>query len=442
MKTKYYVKGMHCASCEILIEKGLMKLDEVSDAQVSLKNNTVEITAAKQYDAQFLTDKFSDAGYSFYNDKPLINTTQKDVKQVMLIFGLFVFVFLTFEKTSMFSTFSVNANSSVFNYFVFGLLAGVSSCAALVGGLLLSMSKQWNTLYNGNTKESKKPFIYFNVSRIVAFGVLGGVLGLVGTAFKTTILFSTALTIITTLIMLSIGLQMLNIIFFKKFKLALPKKVSKYINTESNFTGKYMPMMIGALTFFLPCGFTLIAQTNALASGSFTQGGLILFAFSLGTLPMLALISFSSFKFYTNPKFAKNFNLFAGLLITFFALYTLNAQLNVLGYPSLSDIKFSAQTTESTALTSDNVQIMQMEATTFEYSPSVINIKAGIPTRWEIYNSGAAGCANAVYARGLYPDVIPLKPGMNIVEFTPIEKGSYKVSCSMGMVPPITVNVN
>ena len=84
---------------------------------------------------------------------------------------------------------------------------------------------------------------------------------------------------------------------------------------------------------------------------------------------------------------------------------------------------------------------MQMEARGFSYSPDLITIKAGMPTRFEITRNDAIGCANAVYARGLYPDVIFLDPGLNVVEFIAPEPGTYQISCSMWMVEPITVVV-
>jgi len=39
----YFVKGMHCASCEILIEKDINKLDGVETVKASLKEGVVEI---------------------------------------------------------------------------------------------------------------------------------------------------------------------------------------------------------------------------------------------------------------------------------------------------------------------------------------------------------------------------------------------------------------
>jgi hypothetical protein len=84
---------------------------------------------------------------------------------------------------------------------------------------------------------------------------------------------------------------------------------------------------------------------------------------------------------------------------------------------------------------------MQMEVKGFEYFPKTITIKAGIPTKFEITDNGSIGCARAVFARGLYPDVILLEPGLNSVEFIAPAAGTYQISCTMWMVEPITVIV-
>lgn len=443
----YYIKGMHCASCELLIEKEITKLKCVDKVSVSLKNNSAEIASVTKNfpDVKTLNDALANLGYSFTLTKPVEKKLSRDdALKVVGIFLLFIIVFFLFERTNFFMKLSINSSSSIATYFLFGLVASLSSCAALVGGILLSLSGQWHALYNGNVKKSYTPFLYFNISRIIAFALFGGLLGLIGSYISISIGFSAITSLLISTIMLFIGFQMLNIHWFKNIKFSTPKALPKYISDTTNFKGKYMPLLIGALTFFIPCGFTLIAQVNAITSGSFLRGASLLAAFSLGTLPVLALISFSSVKFYTNQAMAKKFNLFAGMLIIFFALYTVNAQLNVLGLPSLNDVPntFSPSKKESVvAVVDKGIQLMQMEATAFDYYPPVFNIKVGIPTKWEIYNSGASGCAQAVYARGLYPDVIYLKPGLNEVTFTPMNKGTYKISCSMGMVPPVIVNV-
>jgi uncharacterized protein len=452
---EYYVKGMHCASCEVLINKEVSKMPGVDKVKVSLADSSVKVYSDTNEFPKIntLDDALSELGYTFHNERPKnAPLARNDVLKVIGVFAAFIVAFYLLEKSSIFMRFSVNSSSPLYSYFIFGMVAGLSSCAALVGGLLLSLSSQWNSMYNGNSKKSILPFVYFNTSRLLAFAVFGGILGLVGSAFKVSLTFSSILSLGISVLMIVIGFQMLNVSWFKKIKFALPAGTTKYISDESNFKGKYMPLIVGAATFFVPCGFTLIAQTNALSSGSVVRGALMLTLFALGTLPILALISFSSVKLYSNPSFSKKFSLFAGLLIVFFAFYTINAQLNVLGLPSLSDIKnpLSSRTALAKASTKEvpqranapKSQTIQLTADGFSYSPRSVTILSGVKTTLQIYNKGAVGCAQAVYARGLYSSVIYLKPGLNSVEFTPTKKGVYKISCSMGMVPPVTVRVN
>jgi len=445
-KKRYFVSGMHCAACEVLLEKDIGKLDGVVKVDATLKNCEVEIISEDSHKIptlESLNELFKDLGYKFHNDKIKERSlTKNDFGKVGLIFAVFIITFFLLGNTTILTRFSVGPTSSPPSYFILGILAGLSSCAALVGGMLLALSSQWNLLYNGNSKKSVRPFLYFNTSRIIAFAILGGLLGLIGSVLKISITFASIMTLLVSLLMLAIGLQLLGVSWFKGFKVGLPKFLSRHISDEQNFKGKYMPMFAGALTFFIPCGFTLIAQTNALNSGSLVNGALMLLLFSLGTLPILALISFTSVRFYSNPKFSKKFSLFAGMLVTFFAFYTLNSQLNVLGVLSLNDLKtvFSKDVGRE-ALAVGDIQYFQMEAKGFSYYPRKVSLKAGVKTRWEIYNSGASGCASGVYAREFFPEVIYLQPGLNVVEFTPEKPGKYKVSCSMGMVDPVIVTV-
>jgi sulfite exporter TauE/SafE len=199
-------------------------------------------------------------------------------------------------------------------FFVFGLLAGMSSCAALVGGLILSISKQWNDLYDGNHSTTQKmaPHIMFNIGRLVSYAFLGAVLGLIGSKLQISLTFTSVLVFAVSILMISLGLQMLGVQFFQKFQIALPRFFLRYVADESNFKGKYLPFVMGALTFFLPCGFTITAQGVALLSGSAISGALIMLFFALGTLPVLLLIGYSSVKFSKEPTLSYKFSKVAG----------------------------------------------------------------------------------------------------------------------------------
>jgi len=243
------------------------------------------------------------------------------------------------------------------------------------------------------------------------------------------------------------------------------------VANEKNFRGKYMPMVLGALTFFLPCGFTITSQGLALISGSWLQGGLIMLFFALGTTPVLLAIGLSSLKLLGNQVLANRFLRAAGVLVLFFALFNINNQLNVLGMPSFSDLSLASPVISNVDNVDNNAgvgnannnnrqangsgannsagnsqpplamgqQVIKMKASSSGYSPNYFKVLAGASIRWEIEDIGTSGCTNAVIARGLFSGDIPLTPGQTSVkEFTaPQKPGKYKFSCWMGMVSGI-----
>ena len=437
----FYVEGMHCNACEMLIKQDISSLDGVLDVDVSLSESCAIVTANSRKripGLSELNEKFKDSGYKFYDSKANISKLSKqDFYLALSASILFIILFISLESLGVSSKISLSGDSAFISYFIFGLAAGISSCAALVGGLLLSLSKKW--------EKSLVPFILFNTSRLVAFAVFGGILGAIGSAISISIGVSSFIAILIAVFMLVIGLQMLGVKGFENISLNRFIKIS-YLDKNQEFKGKYVPIIVGAATFFVPCGFTMIAQTTVLTSGSAISGAINLFAFALGTLPVLAIISFSSVKIYSHPKFAKQFSIFAGVLIVFYALYSLNSQLNVLGLTSLSDLRSEGSKSEAISnavqgLEDDAEQLIQMEASGFEYFPKSFTIKSGLKTKWEIFENKSVGCAKAVYANGLYKDVIYLKPGMNSVTFVAPKPGTYKVSCTMGMVDPVYVKV-
>jgi sulfite exporter TauE/SafE len=145
------------------------------------------------------------------------------------------------EGSGIASTVTVDASSSLLAFFLFGLVAGSSSCAALVGGVLLSMAKQWNEVYIAETTlKRSQPHIMFQVGRLISFSSLGGVLGLVGQALTISTEVSAIITIIISLLMLILGLQMLEVSWAKSIRFTLPKSFGSFIANEQNFRGRSM----------------------------------------------------------------------------------------------------------------------------------------------------------------------------------------------------------
>ncbi len=449
---KLYVSGMHCGSCEVLIEKKLNKHEGISSVKASLDNKTVDVEYAKGHHPNItkLNNEFSELGYSF-SEEPM-GVAKFNFNSAITFIGIVIvglILFFIIEDTQFISQISLNDSSPLLAFFALGVIASISTCAALVGGLLLSLSKQWNELYGGKNEHKRiLPFVMFNTGRLIAYAVLGGLLGILGSFFTVTLRQSAILIIVVSLLMLVLALQMLGVSLFKRIRIGIPRFISKYITDEQNFTGKYMPFSVGALTFFIPCGFTLMAQSIALATGNFLTSSLMMLAFALGTLPVLAVISFSSVKLQKNSFYSGTFNLVAGLFILIFGIYNINSQLNVLGLKSLNDVNNSVVRTASdnsdVKLVEDGnntYQVVSLKAEGFKYLPRELTLKRGVPVKMTINSNGVLGCAQAMYLPGLYPDVVYLNEPVKKIEFTPGKVGTYKISCSMGMVPPVIVKV-
>jgi sulfite exporter TauE/SafE/copper chaperone CopZ len=459
-----YVEGMHCASCEVLIEKKILKQKGIETVDASLKGNKVQINYVGDYKPSLnsLNKEFSNLGYRFSNKKrnkkesPLVTFKNgslffnpKKILDLLKTIGIVIIligVFFAFENLQLGQYVSVDSSSSLPAFFALGLVAGLSSCAALIGGLLLSMTKQWNEIYIDEESMSKKaqPHVMFHIGRIISFSILGGFLGLAGEIVNlNNPTFFGLLTILISIIMFILALQMLGVAWAQRIKFAVPSRFVKFAANEENFNGRSMPLALGMFTFILPCGFTLIAQSIALASGSPIQGALIMLFFALGTLPTLIGISISGFAFNSKPALTARFNIIAGFVIVFFVIYNVNGQFNVLGLPSLSDVSFSKEIKDETAaLDSNGVQVLNFVAEGFEYIPQgTTTIKAGIPTRLVVNNKGIVGCGTFMAARGLINNFVALEKGRNTIEIPDPQKGSYKLTCTMGMVPPVTIIV-
>ena len=440
----YYVSGMHCASCELLIEKGLLEIKGVKSVEASTTKGqvTIEYSGNKPY-PKYLNTLFKANGYVF-SEQPLKaekngSNTNKGIFNSLIIAGIIILGFIFLNKLGLTALINVSSGSSLIAFLLFGVLAGLSTCAALVGGMVLSMSKQW---------QSSKPHLMFNFGRLLSYGLFGAVLGLIGSKLRLSLSFTSILVILVSVLMFFLALQMLGVKAFRRFQISLPKFITRRIANQSNLNDRYMPFILGALTFFLPCGSTITAQGLALLSGSPIQGGLIMLFFALGTLPILLMIGLSSVKLSSRPHLSNRFLKVAGIVVIFFVLFNVNNQLNLLGLPNFNDAfaKINSGTTSTNTILNDKdlppiingKQVITMSASSSGYTPNYFKVRVNVPVRWEITDRGTSGCTNAVISKNLFDGPINLTPGQtSIKEFTPTKAGKYKFSCWMGMITGI-----
>lgn len=324
----FHVSGTHCPACKILIEDILREQDFIKNVQVNLKRETVEIETDNEKSAEeiaaILTEKIKNNGYTLSVEKIIKEKKKDDVIWQAIPIGLaFLILFFILQKSGILNI-GIGGQTTPLTSFMIGLVASVSSCLAIVGGLVLSLSaKIEQDDRNGSVK---KTFILFHTGRLLGFAILGGILGLVGKAIGINFLFSGILGIIASTVMIVLGFNLVGI--FKKNKFTLPSHIFSFFRKIEHAT--WAPIVIGVGTFFLPCGFTQSMQVAALGSGSFISGFLIMFAFALGTLPMLALLSFGSTSF-AHGKHAPLFFKSAGVVVIGLGIFALLAGLAGLG---------------------------------------------------------------------------------------------------------------
>ena len=185
--------------------------------------------------------------------------------------------------------------------------------------------------------DKMRPLLYFNAGRLASYFVLGGVVGLIGQSITLSIKMSGYMSILVAVIMLYLALTILQIIPKGSFPIRPPKKLSRWVAGLSESKHPAAPFTLGAMTFFLPCGFTQSLQLVALASGSFLAGALTMFAFAMGTLPSLIGISVisSTAKGATSRLFLR----FSGALVFILALVNLNSGFALTGINLASAFK-------------------------------------------------------------------------------------------------------
>lgn len=327
MKTyTFHVSGTRCASCKILIEDILNEQIGIQNTHVDLKNEIVsvetELDNSKHELAKMLTEKIKHDGYILSVEKVIQEKKKNDVIWKAIPVGLvFLALFFMLQKSGVLNL-GIGGATTPITSFIIGLIASVSSCLAIVGGLVLSLSAK----ISQDNISDKKNFTLFHVGRLVSFAILGGVLGAVGNAIGINFTFTAILGLIASAVMLLLGLNLVGV--FAKNKVALPSGIFNFFRKIEHKT--FTPLAIGFGTFFLPCGFTQSMQIVALSSGSFISGALIMFAFALGTFPMLALLSFGSASF-AHSKRALLFFKSAGIVVIGLGLFAFLAGLAGLG---------------------------------------------------------------------------------------------------------------
>ena len=342
--------------------------------------------------------------------------------------------------------------------FVTGLTTGGLSCLAVQGGLLASsLAHQIEQDYLEKAAQPKKqrgkknqpqprassaiPILLFLVAKIVAYTLLGALLGLLGSYLTLSPITRAILMILIGIFMLGNALRMFNVHpIFRYFSIEPPKFITRYIRRTAKGTDTFTPLFLGALTVFIPCGVTQAMMAAALGTGSLAMGAALMFAFTLGTSPVFFIVAYLTTEL--GARLEKFFMRFVAAVVLILGLVTVNSGLNILGsplsfqnitrslLPSNSGSSALAQASQSAAAEGEVVLYVQNEG----YFPQTLSAPAGKDLTLSLVTDQTYSCSRDFVIPSL--DFYELLPdtGTVKVNIPAQEKGSTLFfTCSMGM---------
>ncbi len=438
IKKTYQVSGMHCSACEVFIEREFRILPGVEKVKAN-SAGWVSVWCQQEPDINIINQRIADHGYQ-------IKTTSTPVAFNWYRLGGLVLVitaiYVLFRRFNLAPNISAGQDLSLIVVFVMGLVAAVSSCMAVTGGLLVAISVNYSKKHaSSNSWQRFRPHIFFNIGRLVSYAVLGAVVGALGSALTLSSRANGFVTLLASLAMIILGLKLLNIFpWFSHLSIRPPKLIYHKLHDAAGNPKAWAPFFLGAATFFLPCGFTQALQLYVLTIGKPMLGGIIMFVFALGTLPALVGLGLitSWFKVRQQAFIAT----IAGVLVVALGLVNLGYGLNLAGLnivlASARDNFKIATSRQGVTITDPNVfwdgrtQVVKMDVVARGYSPNRFTVQAGLPVRWEINGVNTYGCQSLLQLPAYNINTF-IKPGLNVIEFTPQRSGQLIFHCSMGM---------
>lgn len=425
-KKVFRIKGMSCPSCELKIENALSKVDGVKKAKVSL----TESTATVEYDPGKVTpDQLAGViqklGYEI--DLNAQEESKRFTINQFLGIGIVIFAIYFIIKSTIGFNFIPQVDQS-FGYgmlFVVGLLTSLH-CIAMCGGINLSQCVNQPTDVKVSKLASFKPSLFYNTGRVISYTVVGGIAGALGSVVTFSGTAKGIVSIGAGVFMVIIGIKMLDLFpWLRKFNISAPKFLGRKISNNRSKLGSFY---VGLLNGLMPCGPLQTMQIFALGTGSLVVGATSMFFFSLGTVPLM--FGFGAISSFLSSKFNHRMLKVSAVLVIVLGLTMVSRGLSLSGISVAAPLSGNSG---NVAKIEGQVQVVTSKLESGRYYPIVV--QKGVPVRWIIQARAEDlnGCNNPLTVPS-YGITKQLKPGENIIEFTPNQEGKITYTCWMGMI--------
>ncbi|MEH7009854.1 sulfite exporter TauE/SafE family protein [Neobacillus niacini] len=417
------VYEMTCTSCVKRVERTVIKLDGVLNVKASFSGQFADI----EFDDELCSIKkikaaIQSVGYSIEKSN--------DYKFIGILIAVAAVVLLGVNSGNYDMEAQLN-NASYAVLFVIGIITSIH-CVGMCGGIMLSQSIGQESK---NKFEAIKPALLYNAGRVIAYTILGGVIGAIGSVIALSLTVKAGLQLFAGVFMIMMGFNMAGFKAFRKFQIKLPTAACKALSKPR------APFFVGLLNGLMPCGPLQTMQIFALGTGSAAAGALSMFMFSIGTVPLL--LTFGALSGLLSKGYTKKILKFSGVLIIMLGLIMSNRGLalsgmNISPMAIMSSVGAFGDTNTSNASANaikatikDGVQVINMTANVYGYTPNTLYVQKGMPVKWVVEGEEITGCNNTI----VVPDMNiqqKLQSGNNLIEFTP-GNNALKFSCWMGM---------
>jgi sulfite exporter TauE/SafE/copper chaperone CopZ len=429
------VAGMTCTACERRISKALTSLPGVVSATASTRKGTASLITTSEASRASIDKAITSLGYglgrsAWFNRDP-------DVWRSAMVAALFVSILVWLvgagDLTGRVGDLSTGGLLLVL---ALGLAAGVSTCMAMVGGIVLAISANAASRAEAKGTEARtsvwRTNLAFQTGRIVGFGLLGMALGALGASASMPQSVVVVLMIAVGVLMLLVGVRLTDLSpRIAGWSPTIPASVGDRLGLTGDIPARRTAgtVLAGAATFFLPCGFTQAVQLYAFSTGSAVSAGAIMATFAIGTAPALFAVAGAPTLFKGTKKVAMLRAL--GVVVIGFAV------INVTSAMRLSGVDLTAKASSAQAV-SGNVTLTPADQTINStqdgdgYHPGETVIYAGRPTHWVMNSTAPFTCAASLGSQDLQFQK-SLVAGPNVIELPKLAAGTYNFSCSMGM---------
>lgn len=437
VKKRLRIGGMTCVNCQNLIEGKLRRTAGVREATVDYVKGTAQVT-------------YDDSVISFETVMAVIENLdyevlggrghgESDVSRTVCFLVIIVSLYVLLQRCGILNLLVpsrlAETGMGYLMLFATGLVTSVH-CIAMCGGINISQCiPQGRAAVRSSCVAALRPAFLYNLGRVISYSMIGlflGTAGMViggGSGVGISTFVQGVLKLIAGALMVIMGVNMLGIFpWLRYLQPRLPRTLTRRLGAKKAKSRR--PLFVGLLNGLMPCGPLQSMQIVALASGSPVTGMLSMFAFSLGTAPLM--LGLGSLVAALGRRFMKGVMNIGAVLVVVLGLAMISQGGSLSGLFLLSGGSEAVQEEEMAEI-ADGVQIVNSTLAPGRY-PN-ITVQAGVPVRWII--DAPAGSINGCNYKMIikeYGVEYAFEQGENVIEFTPEKAGTYGYTCWMGMI--------